>query len=301
MDTKNFKIYSVFAQLPVLKNSYAIKVMSIAMFGILMPLFVLICYLAINTSLNDNLNIIIVVFLATLVGMITSLSLLYLLMLPIHAISTGLQQYLNDGQKPHFPPGFRDSIGQLMTLIQYMIEKFDLLNNSLKFSNMVDPLTGIPNRRASKERLCQDMARIRREKKQMLIALLDVDQLKAINKSYGHNLGDVCLTQIVETLFKNIREGDWIARWDDNQFLMVLWDFDSTVPTTVLERIQRQSIKTHPLEQLLHLELSIGACIYKGDKDTESHLETILTCLNKALFQVKQTGEGGIVLTEELL
>ncbi len=303
MDTNKFKIYSAFSRLPVLRKSYAIKIMSVALFGILMPLLALICYLAINSSLNlnDNFNIIIIVSLATLVGIITSLSLLYVLVFPVQAISTGLQQYLNEGQKPQFPTGFRDSMGQMITSVQYMIEKLDLLNNSIKFSNMIDPLTGIPNRQASKEHLRQDMARIRREGKQMLIALLDVDQLKVINESYGNNLGDVYLTQIVETLFKNIREGDWIARWDDNQFIMVLWDFNNTIPTAVLERIQRQSIQTNPLGDLLQVDLSIGACIYKGTSNTKNNLETLLICLDEALFQVKQTGKGGVVLVEESL
>ena len=302
MNTNKFKIYSAFSRLPVLRTSYAIKIMSIASFGIFMPLFALICYLTVNSSLNlnDNLNIIVVVFLATLVGMIASLSLLYLLVLPIQTMSTGLQQYLNEGQKPQFPIGFRDSIGQLMTLIQYMIDKLDLLSNSLKSSAMIDPLTGIQNRPASEERLRQDMARIRREKKQILVALLDVVQLKAINNTFGYSLGDVCLTQIVETLSKNIRKGDWLARWDNNQFLMVLWNFNNAVPTTVLERIQQHSIKTTPMGELLQLELSIGAGIYEGslDSDTERDLETLLTRINEALLQVKQTGGGGIVLAE---
>ncbi|MDM8567786.1 GGDEF domain-containing protein [Candidatus Halobeggiatoa sp. HSG11] len=300
-----FKIHSIFSSLPMLRKSYAIKIMSVALFGIFMPFFMLVCYLMINSSLNlnDNFNIIIVVFLATLIGMVASLSLLYLLVLPIQAILTGLQQYLNKGKKPIFPTDSGDSVGQLMILIQYMIEKLDLLNSSLKFSDMVDPLTGIPNRRNGEERLYQDMARISRENKQILVAILDVNQTNIVNECYGYELGDVCLIHIVETLLKSIRKGDWIARWDDNQFLIVLWNFNDVVSTTVLERIQQQSIKTNPIEELLNLELSIGACIYEGiqESDNQVNQKTLITCLDEALTQAKQTDKGGIVLAEKIL
>jgi diguanylate cyclase (GGDEF)-like protein len=304
MDTDKFKIYSAFSLIPMLRKSYAIKMMGIAFFGIIMPLFMLIVYLTINSSfnLNDNPNIIIVILLATLVGMIITCSLIYLIMSPINSMSTGLQQYLNEGKKPKFPTGFKDSVGQLMTHIQYTIEKLDLLSNSLKSFAMIDPLTGIPNRRAGEEHLRQDMARASREKQQMLVALLDINQLTSINERFGYYLGDVCLTQIVETLSRNIREGDWLARWNDDQFLMVLWNFNNTNSTEVLERIQRQSVKTTPMGELLHLDLSISACKYNGnnnsDLETDNHLESLLTCINKTLSQVKQTGKGGIIFVD---
>jgi diguanylate cyclase (GGDEF)-like protein len=304
MGTGKFKIYSAFSRIPVLRKSYAIKMMAIALFGILMPLFMLIVYLNVNSSfnLNDNPDILIVVLLATLVGMIITCSLIYLIMSPINSMSTGLQQYLNEGKKPKFPTGFRDSVGQLMTHIQYTIEKVDLLSNSLKSFAMRDPLTGIPNRRAGEEHLRQDMARACREKQQMLVALLDINQLTTINERFGYYLGDVCLTQIVETLCQNIREGDWLARWNDDQFLMVLWNFNNANSTDVLERIQQQSVKTTPMGELLHLDLSISACQYNGNEhsysENDCHLERLLTCINKALSQIKQTGKGGIILVD---
>ena len=304
MGTDKFKFYSAFSRIPMLGKSYAIKMMAIALLGILMPLFMLIVYLTVNSSLNlnDNPDILIVVLLATLVGMIITCSLIYLIVSPIHSMSTGLQQYLNEGKKPQFPTIFRDSVGQLMTHIQYTIEKVDLLSNSLKSFAMIDPLTGIPNRRAGEEHLRQDMARASREKQQMLVALLDIDQLTSINERFGYYLGDVCLTQIVETLSRSIREGDWLARWNDDQFLMVLWNFNNANSTEVLERIQRQSVKTTPMGELLHLDLSISACQYNGkklsDSENDYQLERLLTCINKALSQVKQTGKGGIILID---
>ncbi|RKZ37023.1 MAG: hypothetical protein DRQ49_11020 [Gammaproteobacteria bacterium] len=299
MKTNSFKVYSVLSYLPGLRKSYALKFMLIAFIGSIIPLLTLTVYLTVNSSWrsNDNLDIFIIILLASLVGMIVTLPLLYLLVSPIRTILSALQQYLNDEQKPKLSSDFGDSVGQLMTYIQYVIEKLDLVNHSFESASLIDPLTGIPNRLAGEERLCQDMARANRDRNQMLIALIDVVQLKSVNEQFGYYLGDVCLTQIVEALSKNIREGDWVARWGGDQFVMVLWNFNHSIPTTVLERIQQQSIKT-PMGQLLELHLSISACKYQGNSDAENNLETLLIRLNKVLSQVKQTGKGGIAFTK---
>jgi len=299
MKTNSFKVYSALSYLPVLRRSYALKFMVIAFLGSTIPLLTLTVYLTVNSSwnLNDNLDIFIAILLATLVGMLVILPLLYLLVSPVRAILAALQQYLNDEQKPKLPSNFGDSVGQLMTYIQYVIEKLDLVSSSFDSSSMIEPLTGIPNRLAGEERLRQDLARANRDQNQMLIALLDVVQLRGINEQYGYYLGDVCLTQIVEALSQNIREGDWIARWGGDQFIMMLWNFNHSIPTTVLERIQLQSVRT-PMGKLLHLNLSIAAYKYNGSSDAENNMETLLIRLNKALSQVKQTGEGGIAFAD---
>lgn len=300
MNTNNFKFYSALSRLPLFRKSYAIKIMMTAFIGILIPLLMLIVYITVNSTLDLSYNLnnlLIVVLVATLLGIIVTLFLLYMLLSPIQSISTGLQQYINEEKTPTFPTGFEDSVGQLMTYVQHTIEKLDLLN-SPKPAAMMDILTGLPNRQAGEQFLRQDIARVCREQNQILIALFDVVQLKSINEQFGCSLGDVCLTQIAETLSQSIREGDWLARWNSNQFLMVLWNFNHTKPITVLERIQQHSVKT-PMGELLQLNLSVGAYRYKGNPelDTESHFENLLICVNQALSQIKS--DGGIILTEE--
>jgi len=298
MNTNRFKFYSALSRLPLFRKSYAIKIMMAAFIGILIPLFMLIVYIMLNSTLylSYNFNLLIVVLVATLLGIIVTLSLLYMLLSPIQSISTGLQQYINEEKKPTFPIGFEDSVGQLMTYVQHTIEKIDLLN-SPKPAAMIDILTGLPNRQAGEKFLRQDIARACREKNQMLIVLFEL-QLKNIYEQFGHTLGDVCLTQITDTLSQSIREGDWLVRWNSNQFMMVLWNFNHAKPIAVLERIQQHSIKT-PMGELLQLNLSVGAYRYKGnpDSDTESHFEKLLIGVNQALSQTKR--DGGIILIEE--
>lgn len=289
MNIQKLKLYATLSHLPLLRNSYTFKIITVAFIGYLIPLFTLIAYLMINPSLSidGNLEFWLVVLVITLLGMVGILFLLYWLLYPITLTSITLHQSLNHEKTPQLPAGFKDTVGQLMTDVQYTVEKLDLFNHSLKSSPAIDPLTGILNRSASKKRLRQDMARVHRENKQMLVALLKVNQLKNINEQFGYRVGDTCITQIVEVLSKRIRESDWLARWHEDQFLVVLWDFNHTTPTTILRRIQLPI--EIPIEEPLLMTLSIGACEYKkhSELDLTSELERLLIRVEKVLSQVK--------------
>lgn len=299
MNINKLRFYFALSRLPLIGKSYILKIMFIACFGLFTPIFTLIVYLAVNSSLNLNneLNLIVVVLFATLFGTITALFLLYWLLLPLLLVSNRLHKYFKEEQIPQFSMATKDTMGQIMTNVQYVIEKLDLFNQSLEYSQAIDPLTGVPNRRVGTERLRQDMARIRREESQILVALFDVEQVKEINEQFGYYAGDACLTQIGETISKNIRQGDWLARWSGNQFIVVLWNCHHKIPTTVLERIQPHSVQISN-KISLPLHLNIGACEYRKNTTslcTETDMETLLIRINEALSQAKEVGFGSIV------
>ncbi|MDM8557899.1 GGDEF domain-containing protein [Candidatus Parabeggiatoa sp. HSG14] len=282
--------------------------MTIAFLGILVPMLALISYLSI-LGFSDNLNTFMIVLIATMIGVITTVFLLNQLLYPISLISTTLHQYLDKGQKPNLPACVEkdilkdyvgeDSVGQLMTEMQYLIQRMDLLNRSLDDSSTMDPLTGTLNRSAAKRRLYTDVARARREDKPILIVLLDINKLKSINDQFGHQIGDACIIQVAKVLSQSIRESDWLARWDGDKFLMALWNFQHITPTVIFMRIQQQSVQI-PLNELQQISLSIGAYEYKGniEIDTKADLELLLRNIEEVLSEVKKTGGGGIILKE---
>jgi diguanylate cyclase (GGDEF)-like protein len=295
MNIEKFKqFYFVLSRLPVLRKSYALKIMVIACISPAVSLLTLIVYTLFNAS--DNLNLIVVMLVATLIGSAITLFLLYLVLYPISLTLTALEQYANEQECPQLAIGYEDTVGKLMTHVQYTIEKLDLLNNSHN-SPAIDPLTCLPNRLRGIELLRKDVARARREDKPMLVALLEVEQFENLKKTFGHHVADECLAQTVEVISKSIRKGDWLARWDEDKFLMVLWNFNDTTPTAVLMRIQHQSVKLFSTE-LPQIRLSIGACEYRGDLDldTKTDLETLLIRVEETLSQVKKGSRGGIVL-----
>ena len=301
MNTNQIKFYLALSHLPLLRNSYFLKIIVIVFLGIVIPMFTFIYFTMTSSSgVHYNPNIFIMVLIATMVSLTFTLLLLYWLLYPISFILAAIRQYLNEEQKPQFPTNSKDIVGQLMMDIQYTIEKFESLKSSVQHIASIDTLTNIPNRLGGEQHLRQDMARVRRDGNKMLIAMLDIDKLRDINEQFGYHLGDICLTQIVDALSKSIREGDWLARWTGSQFLMVLWNFNHATPIVVLERVQQQSVKTH-LGELLQISLTISATEYRGNVglDIETDFERLLTRVDEALFQAKQAkGYGGIIVVE---
>lgn len=299
MDIKKLKLYSFLSFFPLLRKSYVLKILGIALLGILVPLFTLMIYLIVSPTLalGEPVALLFMVSIVTLVTGVIIVYGLYALLRPVLLTATALHQYISEEQLPKLPIGFEDQIGQLMADVQYVVEKLDLLNRSLQLNSNIDPLTGIQNRRAGEEYLRQDLARARRDESQMMVAMLDIDHFKIINEQFGHHVGDVCLTQIAEVLAKAIREGDWVARWDTDVFFLVLWNFNHASPHLVLERLQQQCLKT-PMGKLLQVSLSMGACQYRGNTelDTETDLETLLIRVDESLSKIKQNDRGEIFL-----
>ena len=301
MNYNRFKLYSILAQIPWLHKSYNRKVMLIVFIGLQLPLLTLLFYIAVSSTLSfyEHYLLVVVILLTTVFSTALVGLLLFLILYPINLVATTLYQYISEEKRTPLPVGYEDAAGKLMTYIQYMIDKVELFSKSLRNASNLDPLTGIQNRRSGEEHLRQDMARARRAENQILVALVDIDQLQNINDHFGYHVGDVCLTQIAEILSKSVREGDWLARWDGDEFLIVLWNFNHVQPRAVLERIQRQTIKT-PMGELLKISLSVGACEYRGDTDfaTDTDMETLLIHLEEALSKVKQAGGSGIAICE---
>jgi len=284
-NNEKLKLYRYLSRFPIFAKSYTFKIVMVASTGTLIPLIALMVYLSLTVTFS--LYLLLVVALATVSGMGITSVLLYNILRPISLTSSALQDYMKGEQLPKLPMGFEDSVGQLMTNIQYTIERLDSLIHSPTHAFTRDPLTGIMNRHAGEEHLRKDLARAGRENSRMLIAIVDVDNLKHINEQYGYQVGDVCLTHIVEAISENIRTGDWLARWEGDKFLMMLWNFNHDKPITVLQRIQQHSVKT-PMGSLLDINLSIGACECTGEID----MEALLVRLNQVLMEVKHNGQS---------
>lgn len=104
-----------------------------------------------------------------------------------------------------------------------------------------DALTGFLSRGAGEERLSGDLARVGRGYGALALALVDADGLKVVNDAYGHAAGDDYLKRLAGVLLRNLREGDWVARWGGDEFVLGLWDTaDPETATKVLERVARE-------------------------------------------------------------
>jgi len=289
MNHYKFKFYRILSHIPVLKKYFVLKIAFVACLGTFFSLLIIAIFLN-STDTIDKTTLFLIICLNSIASILVMLPLWLALLQPIILTVEALQRFLNEKQVSQLPIDFEDMVGQLMAKVQYSIEQMDIVSHVGDYTSNKDSLTGLLNRQAGQEYLLRDLARSHRENVHILIALVDIDNFKSVNERFGYHVGDICLAHIAEAIANNIREGDWLARWGEDEFLIVLWNFNHESSVMVLQRIQQYSIKT-PMGDLLEMTLSIGAYEYKGEVIS---IEWLLTQLNIALQAAKTAGYGNI-------
>ena len=275
MGNDELKLYRALSRAPFPK-SYLGKVFLAAFLGTHVPLLALLAYLVRfrRFGLRATLRILSVTVPATLGGTAMTLWAIHALSAPVALASTALHRYLGSGELPDLPTSYTDRAGRLMADVQNAVERLDAAMKSLDELASTDHLTGLHNRRVAEERLAEDVARARRGTGTPALALLDLDNLKSVNDEHGHHTGDACLIHFAEVLGRNVREGDWIARWGGDEFLVGTWqeeEGEGSPVERVLERVAKD-LRENPVvlpggEEAL-LTFSGGVCRWQRGDDS---------------------------------
>jgi diguanylate cyclase (GGDEF)-like protein len=178
--------------------------------------------------------------------------------------------------------------GQMLLQIEQQSE--------LRAQALTDMLTGLPNRRAAEIRLAEEFARSQRDGLPFAIAICDLDRFKLINDHYGHEIGDRVLQATAHTLHNQMREGDWLARWGGEEFLVYLHQVDHAQAFSVMDRL-RQAYQQFPISTahgMLKLSLSAGVSVSQNETATE--LTRILAEADSALYEAKNAGRDRVIM-----
>ena len=125
------------------------------------------------------------------------------------------------------PPRVRQLFRFFASLIGKYVEREQLLlqlrrvNVELKGHALTDPLTRLPNRRATMDELQRLFAQARRLRQTVLLAFIDLDGFKNVNDTHGHDIGDAFLVEIGRRLSSGLRAGDWLGRLGGDEFVVV--------------------------------------------------------------------------------
>ena len=159
-----------------------------------------------------------------------------------------------------------------------------------------DELTGLLNRRRAGERLQERCAQARRGTG-FCVALADLDHFKAINDRWGHAVGDLVLRRFASELTPMLREGDWLARWGGEEFLLLLGVPDSIQASQALERL-RQHVESLALPlpdgQTLRFTVSFGLTEYRSPEEGSEAVARA----DIALYRAKAQGRNRVVTAE---
>ena len=107
----------------------------------------------------------------------------------------------------------------------------------LEYQTQVDSLTGLFNRRAFENKMNEEFERSKRYHNQLSILILDIDNFKMINDTYGHHGGDAALVKISETLRERTRQSDFPSRYGGEEFVLVLPETDQDNALQVANKI----------------------------------------------------------------
>jgi diguanylate cyclase (GGDEF)-like protein len=148
-----------------------------------------------------------------------------------------------------------------------------------------DPLSGLPNHRAFRERLEHEAARARRHRRPLTIALFDVDAFGELNDRVGLEAADATLVEIGELLRGAVREEDVVARMGGDEFGVILVESDRHDALVMADRARR-IVAQAPLRHHLRATVSVGLC----DLDSAATTDELLCRAEASLSWAKQHG-----------
>jgi diguanylate cyclase (GGDEF)-like protein len=179
------------------------------------------------------------------------------------------------------------------------IQRAKLIEKSQIFEQLAitDSLTGIYNRRHILYLAELEFQRSRRFHHPMTMLILDLDDLKHINDTYGHQVGDQALKAIAENGMKQLREVDYIGRYGGDEFIIILVETDLSSGCEVADRICN-SISQTPIQTQfgpLNIAVSIGVATAS---ENSPDLASLLNKADIALIKAKKAGKQQVAVSE---
>lgn len=177
-------------------------------------------------------------------------------------------------------------ISQVVALKQTM--------NRLRAEADLDFLTGLANRRRFRTALTQEVERWRRYGVPCALILMDIDNLKQVNDTYGHPAGDAVIRHVANVLAKLSRDNDTAARMGGEEFALLLAGATDNKAVIVAERV-REAVAIEPVDAVGTVTVSLGVAACPAHATTE---RTIYAVTDAALYRAKHDGRNRVIVAE---
>jgi diguanylate cyclase (GGDEF)-like protein len=171
------------------------------------------------------------------------------------------------------------------------------LEKQLREQASRDAMTGVYNRAHLKESLAVEISYAEQQNYPLCIAMIDVDNFKKINDTYGHKTGDEVLIALGKFLLEQTRNSDFVSRFGGDEFVLFLPNMDCDAAYQRAESWRTACKKINIQEQGtdICISISIGIAIYPNNGRS---MDALLAEADRALYQAKQSGRDCTKISE---
>lgn len=247
------------------------------------------------------------------VFILLSLMLARKITIPLQRMATTFARFKQGDPVPELSLNRNDELGLLARNFSIMAKKLNAqlleLNTQRQYLHKVahhDSLTGLPNRILLEDRIEQALISARRDKAEIAVMLVDLDEFKPVNDKYGHDIGDKLLQESAARMLTCIRETDTVARYGGDEFMIIISARDLMLRGMSARHISRQvadKIRTalsQPFKienYLLNISCSIGIALYPQDGEDKN---TLIKHADLAMYYAKSAGRNNVKLYTDL-
>jgi diguanylate cyclase (GGDEF)-like protein len=178
----------------------------------------------------------------------------------------------------------------------HLFESIQKANEMLEHLAVTDGLTGLYNHRFFRQQLESEFERARRYSLPLSCMIIDIDNFKKVNDTYGHLQGDTVLRGIAATTLQSVRKSDIVARYGGEEFVVIM-------PQTGLDGAKAQAERMlRDIRQMNHegmppgsqVTVSIGVAVF--DPATMLDCEALIRVADSALYEAKDAGKNRVVV-----
>ncbi len=201
---------------------------------------------------------------------------------------TGLKQSLRVSGQPMYDSE-SNQLGAVISL--HNITDLKKAKKQLHFMAYHDALTGLPNRRLFHDLLEQSFKQAHRNKMQVGVLFLDLDNFKGVNDVHGHAVGDQVLVEVASCLQQRLRESDIICRWGGDEFVVGLLDSSGCSGIVRVAEQLGESVldSVHQSDKSKQVSISIGIAIFP---DHGSLPDRLIRNADVAMYKAKRKGKN---------